>query len=739
MAGYAEYVDDLASGLDTPPVVPVVYRYDPDADGGSGKYRPLPNVRVASIEFFEDERVPEARFFYTFGDPFADPADPQHIEDCLPVTSSGPRVVLQDDRLVVKVYSQGPDGDVAIMFDGFAQVPQADAQGRQEVVTFMALGVPVREFDDPIAGAIVRDGDDPEQGEDVPTDLVTRFNPGGQPNATPEGFDHGSDGRDGDEEDEDGDTYPVFLDAELDRPPDRRRYWTLGMAARYLLFSRKLLGTDIYKWVVVQTPDAIDALLESRKPRKEGGSIDPSDPDTYTDSPIRVQDLEAQADPWPVALKKLIDPHGFAFRWQLEFSEGGDPEWWVVLYRKDAETPRKQVYLQPAGYDGDPVALDPKRTNAARVSLQRDNRRVYNEVVSDTALTRHEVSVVLAPGFPIAVGDAVDAFALNQFVEGSDNFNPVKYRYFVADETGDGHWDFAAAAMADDPLDLDAVFGGPDADGDRRYVRRRRPGVGRLLTRDAEGAKRKAELWVSANYAGKYPAVWDRTGVWQKVTKGGWEVLDDRLGVKLTRPDLESYSITEPAGLPAGAPFPSGSMRVVSCLANPGAGGDLTTKKFWFLLVTVIQSDHGIPVLAKRRSASPTRFAVRNRVDERTWFKKEVRHKSSRFWANDPTDAITDDTADAQARAEALRKAHELGAVAGSVTVRRFTLAYRVGDRITAVAGRDCSLRQNLGSAKGEAAVYPSVNAIRWDLDGKQETVLSLTDRRADPPPERRR
>src|SRR5947199_88498 len=109
-----------------------------------------------------------------------------------------------------------PDGTSDPLFDGFAQVPELSLSPSQEVVTFLAYGVAVREWDSPIGGALMRDADDPIGGENVETGLLTYFNPAGQPNATPEGADS---------HDESGNAYPTFLDPLVVRSPDQRRKW----------------------------------------------------------------------------------------------------------------------------------------------------------------------------------------------------------------------------------------------------------------------------------------------------------------------------------------------------------------------------------------------------------------------------------------------------------------------------------------------------------------------------------
>lgn len=734
MAG-ADYKTDVPPDPDTFLVRPVVFRYlaGLETDDPGKRYQLLPNVRCLSVEFFEGARPPEAVFRYEFDPVYREDDDPRHFEDVLPVNAGGPHVAATDDRLVVRVFDLS--GKSRLIFDGFAQVPQGNASRSQEAVIFQAFGTPVREWDDPLPGAVYRSSEDPQKGKDIATNRHVRFNPDGNPNATPNGYDHGSTNRG-----ESGDRFPAFMDERIVRTPDHRRHFTLGMAARYVMFSRKVAGVDTRKWLRFYLPSFYDQILESRVPYPDaGGVIDPADPSTYRDTPIRVQDLTVTTDAWPDALAQIIEPHGFTFRFELSENSDGDPVWWLWMARKDDAVPQREIYMQPAGPDGTTVPLDVRRNNASVFAIQRDTRRLFNEFVADSAQTRYEIGVFLAPGFEIDPADA-DQANLPRWREGEANFDPVKYRVYHANEAGDGVWNFDRGELDFTPLDLSPVFGTPDDPKMPRYAPIRRPGRAKVFSLDKLGEPRKFDLAVSTRWPGPVPGLWDEakmlTSGLQRVTKGGWELLPDRLGIRLTRPDLEQWVISDPTR--PNDPFPSGACRVVTCQANPNAGREASTPRFYFFLVTVIEGDFGLDVRAERRAASPTKFAVRKRIDERGWFEKHVIHSSSPWLDGGPTTVVRDDTAEAQARMDALRKAHELGSVAGSVTIPRFTMGYQIGDRITRIAGRDCTLRQNMGIEEGEASSYPAVVAVRWDFDNKQETTFSLSDRRADPPPERR-
>ena len=81
-------------------------------------------------------------------------------------------------------------------------------------------------------------------------------------------------------------------------------------------------------------------------------------------------------------------------------------------------------------------------------------------------------------------------------------------------------------------------------------------------------------------------------------------------------------------------------------------------------------------------------------------------------------------------RAFAFRLKGETGEVAGAVTIPRFSDAYRIGDKISSIQGRDLSLRTNAGAPTEEGEVFPSVVGLAWEFEGSQRTILYLSDHR---------
>jgi hypothetical protein len=715
-----------------------VFRYDAE----SGEYELLPNILALQISFREGADPGSARFRYDFGTPAIDDSAPRRFEDVYPLDAQGPLVVSNDDRLVVK--RMRGDGSLEVLFDGFALIPQADLDGNAEVVSFTAVGTPIREWDTPLGGALVRDADTPAGADsDTRTALPARFNPNGQPNASPGVLDADEDPQDGPTAKDSGtapDGYPVFLGpvSPSNRINDETiRPWTLGMAVRYVLAT----GNPDEKYTTYAALEQLDEILKAIEPKEDGGAIDRDDPGTFVRKSIVVQDYDVTGEPWPVAIERLIAPHGFGFRFVLETDDNEDPHWRVSIYRKDDNVHVKELYLQAAGED-----YDPTMTNVGALRLARDAHGIVNRYVVDTAPVRIEASFILSPLFVVAAGDATDR---DKFIEGHPDFAGAvvdKYRLFGFDECGEGHWDFDTHATDDTRGDLNPILW-PDqktdtGDEKRPYAYRRRPGRRTLIKVDDEGKPFHAKLHVSKDYAGTMPGVWDgkpASAKWQEVTSGEWELLPDRLGIRVTCKDPNSWPIGK---VPTGgdtAYDSGGKLCLVEWIAAPTT--DYPYPRF--RLTTVIEDDRGMDVEAVRRDASPTTFEVTRRIDARDRFERRLISKFSCL--ADPVnvgpdgfdEAITDDEGEAKAHADGMRRAHELGVFAGSVTIPRLTTAYSVGDKVRQVSGRDISLQVNAAAEQSESPIYPSVVAITWDLDGRQMTHISIQDERGEPAPRR--
>jgi hypothetical protein len=687
-----------------------VFRYDPSWPAEE-RYALVPNVRCESIVYSEGAAPAEARFRYILDDSSTPPAFPSQFEQLWQLDADGPYVVRNDDRLVV--LATAPTGCERVLFDGFAQVPELEIGPGAQQVSFLAVGVAARCWDSPIGGRWQRHADDPNQGAVVSVDLPSRFNPDGRPNCTPDAYDVNSS--------DPARRYPVFLDPDLERQPDPRTFWTLGKFARYILAT---YNDELY----VKNPDfsQLDALLQVRAPRPGAGFVDPGDSSSFESADLVLRDFDATNMAWPEALSLQLGYAGFGLRFVTADDAEGQPRHELEIYRKDGlgQVVPRNLELPSRGTE-----LDPARCNVAWLNLTREARAIVNAITVETRQRRIEVSLVLAPGFIPTAGDE-SAGSRGQFLRAnlSSASGDVrrKYRYYVADEAGDGHWDTAALQWRTTPLDLTGLFPS-DATGKTTYVRRLRPGSNTLISRDSDGQLLKAQLALSRDYAGAAPAIWDGTGTWQPIA-GGWELLKDRLGIFVSVEDPEAWPIGEYTGAMPQEPSPT--LRGITSQANPSVSG--TNTRFVLRLTTVVEDDLMLPAVVSARPASPTRFTVRRRVDARDHFAMETVAAGSLYNPGSQPIVARDDTSRALAHAQALRAAYELPPLQGRVTIPSLITAFRVGDRIGRINGRDLSLRTNIGGGQGEAPIYPLVVSLTWDFSGdRQATILEFADHRS--------
>ena len=133
--------------------------------------------------------------------------------------------------------------------------------------------------------------------------------------------------------------------------------------------------------------------------------------------------------------------------------------------------------------------------NTNAIHLARDCNELVNQWTVETSLQQVEISVLLAPLFQPSSGDALDPkpfFTSN--LTNATNEERRMYRWFGADECGDGYWNLQDTTwVTDNPLDLSEIF--PDDDDDNfTYMYRYRPGSRKLISKDANGKPLKAVL-----------------------------------------------------------------------------------------------------------------------------------------------------------------------------------------------------------------------------------------------------
>lgn len=741
-----------------------VYRY---TSGAAPQLSLLPNVRCLGIDTREGPEPPRARFQYILSDVMAATYGwPSQFEEVWPIDASGPYCVRNDDRLVVA--DANPDGSLRVLFDGFASIPEVDLSPGSQAATFSATNVAIRCFDYPIGGRTQRSSDltaiqDVSGDSDLRTDLPTRFNPSDEaigdrggflPNCTPEALDSNPGGA--------AVGYPVFCDPMLPWGTPANglypSYWTVGKAIRYLL--SRYNGAE--EWAANPDMTTLDAAVYDYAPAPGFDAMDPANPASYTYAPVTIRDYNCAGKPWPRVVSDLLAYAGFHMFWRTTTGAFGDPYTQLVIYRRDefSTSPVKAAYLSGGG------DVSSTTSNLTGVRLARDSAAIVNAFQVESAQRQREISIAILPLYRPTSGDEVPP-ASAQF--STANWLPStavsvrrKYRWYGADELGEGHYGIAEDGSGqwrtDNPcrfLDATgdyAVFPADD-DGNPTYTTRYRRGYRRLLSTDSDGRPLRATLQIlmpkSANAS--FPVAPDPVviapGFWPQILQSfdvfdvpsGWELLPDRLGIRVTADDPEQWMTGDRIGDGSGPSL--GQIRGIGWWANPAAppGNDLNYGRIPLLVLTVaIDDDFMLQASAGPRFASPTQFARWRTIDARDHFRYTSIDPSSRYYAamggdgQDPL-VVRDDTDRALAHVNQLRSKHEFPPTAGTLTIPYLTDYYGIGDQVVGISGRGVNLQTNAGLYQGEGPAYPHVVGVSWGFENdRQTTRLVLSDKESD-------
>ena len=418
-----------------------VYLYAPEADDS---FFLLPNVRCLRIDYREGPEPPVARFEYVMDDTLAiNLGWPSQFEQLWPIDAQGPYVVNPDDRLVVM--AQNPDGIPLILFDGFAQVPQVDLTPRSQRVTFTAVGVAAREWDNPISGRVQRNSDptglqDTSGDSDVQVDLPCRFNPadtsvGGsrrlspQPDAGRRGYRH-VDRRD------------LPQPSGVPRPGDRAVAGPAGLLEhqrRDQVPARRIQRIANLHQLPGPRTRSTPSWKSSPRPRTRR-TFDPEDAET---SPLTIRDYDASNQPYPEAIADLLSYAGFVMRWDTG-ADGSDLPQHSSSGSIGATAPRRRRSSRSTSMRPGPRRSTPAGTTS-RISTWLGTATA-SSTPGKSRLRRGRSRS--ASSWPRCTNPAAsDAQSSNrkQFFRSSWSATTTattrrKYRWYGADECGDGHW-----------------------------------------------------------------------------------------------------------------------------------------------------------------------------------------------------------------------------------------------------------------------------------------------------------
>ena len=350
-----------------------------------------------------------------------------------------------------------PNGDLWILFDGFAALPQIDVTAAGQTVTFAAQGAAVRCFDEPIIGRVQRHADPvsiikTDGSADIYIDLPMRFNPvittvsdgnkgGYLGNRSPQGADtvNGDIGN-----------YPVFVEDGLEMVEAPPEYWSISDAIKHIIATYNESETYVH----VPTFGSLEKLLRADYPPGDGTG--PFDPNTMSTAPIEIRDYSAAKKCWPVVVAELLSYAGFVMRWDTATdADGVSPRTDLKIYRRDAANlaAPKRLYLDAAGN-----AVDPTKSNVTRIHLARDQASIVNAYAIETSQKRVEVCVQLAPLYTPFTGDEVSpslaTFNSTQWTGATTALTRRKYRWYGAAELG-GWWNAPLPNGSLDPTPCD--------------------------------------------------------------------------------------------------------------------------------------------------------------------------------------------------------------------------------------------------------------------------------------------
>lgn len=710
--------------------VPVVaFRYDATI----GAFQPLFNVKATEVHRYDGARHSVAAFQYVMGNDAVTQGVSTWFDDVLPLRRIGnPNVVQDDERIVVA--AMGPDGNLMFMFDGFVTKPEAHFSHNSHAVHFNAVGVEARLWDEPLPDATYRDASDPfNPSKNTQTGLPLHFNPVHDyvvmGNMTAPGYEANVGGL----------KYPVFVDPKCLKAVSvggsdvlAANRWDLAGIVKYLL------GTGNPDQVYVKNEDFkfIDQLMKVYKP-VNGSYYDPDRPSTYTTAPILIPTTDFATALLPDALERVLAANGFTMRFEIGSAPSGLPETRILFERVNDPLGYlyNDIYLQEFG-----DTIDPALSNTESSKLTYDISNIVNEIRVDTDVVDVECGLVLAPMFQPDPADIASNEARDAFKHSSPTFkqNKNKYRLFGVDEIGEGHLvltrgtqrtdgsaPIGSATWSTDPFNFDDIFGRDPVEGPY-WVPRLRPADDMLWSKDGAGDYLRCEVWISADYTGPVPGVWDGSGTWYR-TKGGFTHHKERCGIwiNVERPNAWRYADNKKATLP---PLAGGEVRIMDWLANSNQDN---TQFFALMFVCKLRSDDHLGVYASRRPVSPTSFTIARTIDQRNKYKPGVIHPSSKYAPDTVPTPVGNELQDAIDYAIAKREMRQLGVFAGQWRIPRITFGYRIGQRIRKIVGRDMDLQTNTNANGAEAPVYPRIVGITWRNSDDQSTFLLPSDHRA--------
>jgi hypothetical protein len=709
----------------------------------------MPNLRLVSYDEELGGEPPIATLRYALSDTYDADLFPNRAEYTVNNRFYGPYILKANDR--IKIVAIRPDGYEELFFDGEVKVAGMAQNPDHETSLITAVHIIRRAWARPIEGGLYKTDsanaayETYEDANSTPTLLrgPTFFNPKGLPNmadiqqwnsyptqpqrilgplfkqvyeqtyktSEAEGyFDyHGATV-------DPGTTFPAT-------------HWTITAAVQYLCVAENMLET----YVLNPSPSTIiDATTVTL--------ITPPPPET-PNLPPTIEQIETvcpytpiQGKYWIPLIRELCANQralvccrttGYLY----------DSRAYLDIWKPDSRAP-KWLYLQPRGTD-----LDPVLTNTQEHHTGIDVTNAVTSVRILGAPKLYQASFILRPAFPYYASEAANAASISTFAKSHPSYStkPYKFRTFIANENGDGVFTAPSGAVNQTPCNLEDLFGEADPDtGILPYLARRRAPLRRLLDRKQNDPGRpileirKTGSDLPVGLAAAWTA---EPTVWQPV-QGGWELLEDRIGIHLTCEDPNEWQIGK--STQSGAPYPNGVVRVVEALCkNAGVHPNFTLR-----LTVAIEADQITTGTTRSLTYTPGGSEVTRTVDANDRYETHILHQSSVNYPGgaEPLTTIRDDESDASHEAESYLQSLLTGTFRSNVLIPRFTRYYKLGDRIQGIWGRGVSFQLNTldrivdGDTVGPPIIepnanldpYPYVVRITHTFEPAQETILTL-------------
>ena len=708
-----------------------VLRYHPGQTGSANIFEEMTSLRVLTVHQQLGTDPGTCTLRYAFDG--TNSQSPQSVQDALSTSSTLNQAVEIGDQIVIRVTR--PDGAQDFLFWGYPVRFSMQMAGDQEVVAITCRGIARKMWESPVGGAIMRSpyyADKSSGNFDVDTDIVWQANPHGNANAlakTLNGASLWTDNGSGRSE-----TYPVVIDPNASKATSSqqaistvRTSFTLASLVAGLIFQNNT--TDQY--VSNPDPTLLANTLVTREPIA-GKALDVTNPATYTAKDIVVRDMPLTGRDWPTLVEELIRDYAFGMSFRLIPNLRSDvtlPKCQLDIFAQQSGD-KRSVYLQPRG-----SSLDSNLTNVGTAEISRDLDHAVNQWTVIGRRARYEASFVLAPAFAMQKVDGSTITNINQYDTNNPQFANFSsfYRVFILDECGEGYYLNGTNTLTNNgPTDISSVIGLDSSGFQIPFAKNRRKPLEDLITVDADGKAMKFVVSVSTDYGTvnggqPYPAVWNGKGTWQDVTTGGYVLLPDRLGIRITTANPNNWKIGH--SNQSGAPFSSGTVRLVEALSgflNP-SNGQPNYPPVFIRLTCSFEGDTCVKATAPRRDTSPISETISRTIDARDRYQLNTITKSSNLNTTGKLIVSRDDTANCLSVAEAARLASECGLLEGTITIPRITKYYKIGDRITDINGRGLGLQTSQTGGSNDIT-YPIVTGIRWDFAPKQKTTLTISD-----------